>query len=115
MRPRHGDEWPRSIEPHGFVRQRSKVTEIAAGSATEIKNRMRRITLYRTEERPVILADIVVSRTAPEGSREPIVIRDRRLDEAPDLFHIIWLSGAAHRSSILPSLKGHVEVAIMLR
>jgi hypothetical protein len=101
MRPRHGDELPRSIKPHGFVPQRSKVTEIAAGSATEIKNRMRWVTLYRIEECRVILADIVVSRTAPESSREPIVIRDRRLAEAPDLFHIIWFSGATHGPSIL--------------
>src|ERR1700687_2441700 len=99
MRPRHGDELARSIEPHGFVPQRSKVTEIAAGSTTEVQNPMRRVTLYRIEERRVILADIVVSRTAPEGSREPIVIRDRRLAEAPDIFHIIWFSGAAHRPS----------------
>src|ERR1700686_4200914 len=101
MRPRHGDELPSSIEAHGPVPQRSKVTEIAAGSATEIKNRMRRITLYRSEERRVILADIVVSRSAPESAREPIVIRDRRLAETPNLFHIIWFAGGAHRSSIL--------------
>ncbi len=63
---------------------------------------MRRITLYRIEERRIILADIVVPRAAPEGSREPIVIRDRRLAEAPDLFRIIWFSDAAHRPSILP-------------
>ena len=74
---------------------------------------MRWMTLYRTEERRVILADIVMSRTVPEGSREPIVIRDRRLAEAPDLFDIIWFSGAAHRSSILQSLKGQAEVAVM--
>ena len=102
MRLRHDDKLPRSIEPHGFVPQRSKVAEIAPGSATEIKNRMRRITLYRIEECRVILADIVVSRTGPEGSREPIVIRDRRLAEEADLFHIIWFSGAAHRQLILP-------------
>ena len=102
MRARHGNELPRSVEPHGFVPQGSKVTEIAAGSATEIKNRIRRVALYRIEECSVILADIVVSRTVPEGSCEPIVIRDRRLAEAPDLFQIIWYSGAAHRPSILP-------------
>ena len=102
MRARHGDELLSSIEPHGFVPQGSKVTEIAAGSATEIKNRIRRFALYRIEECRVVLADIVVSRTVPEGSCEPIVIRDRRLAEAPDLFQIIWYSGAAHRPSILP-------------
>jgi hypothetical protein len=78
------------------------VAEIAAGSTTEIKNRVGRVALYRIEERRVVLADIVVSRTFPEGSCEPIVIRDRRLAEAPDLFHIIWYSGMAHRPSILP-------------
>jgi len=61
------------------------VAEIAAGSATEIKNRVGRVALYRIEERRVVLADIVVSRTFPEGSCEPIVIRDRRLAETPDL------------------------------
>src|ERR1700686_1961921 len=104
MRPRHGAELARSIEPHGLVPQRSKVTEIAAGSATEVQNPMRRVTLYGIEERGVILADIVVSRTAPEGSRDPFVIRNRRLAEAPDLFHIVWFPVAAHRPSILPSL-----------
>jgi hypothetical protein len=38
----------RSIEPNGFVPQGSKVTEIATGSATEIKNRIRRLGLYQT-------------------------------------------------------------------
>jgi len=102
MRPRHGDELPRSIEPHGFVPQPSKVAEIAAGSAPEIKNRVRRVALYRFEECRVILADIVVSRTVPEGSCAPIVIRNRGLAETPDLFHIPWFSGADHRLSIFP-------------
>jgi hypothetical protein len=71
MRARHGNELLRSIEPDGFVSQGSKVTEIAAGSAAEIKNRIRRLALYRVEESAVILADIVVSRTVPEGPCEP--------------------------------------------
>src|SRR5579863_8854940 len=104
MRARHGHELLRSIESHGFVPQGSKVTEIAAGSATQIKNRIRRITLYRTEECRVILADIVVSRTVPERPRKPIVIGDRGFAEAPDLFRIIRLWSAAHRLSLLRSL-----------
>src|SRR5438067_10786160 len=99
MRTRHGDELLRSIEPDGFVSQGSKVTEIAAGSATEIKNRVRRVALYRIEECSVILADIVLSRAVPEGPCEPIVIRDRRFAEAPDRFGVIHTSGAAHRPS----------------
>ena len=83
---RHGDEFPRSIKPYGFVPQRSKVAEIAPGSATEIKDSVGWITLYGIEECRVILADIVVSRTVPEGWGEPIVKRDRRLAEAADLF-----------------------------
>src|SRR5260221_9147165 len=102
MRARHGDELLRSIEPHGFVPhgfvpQGSKVTEIAAGSTTQIKNRIRRVALYRIEECRIILADIVVSRTVPESPGEPIVIRDRRVGEAPDLFRIIPSWGATHR------------------
>src|SRR5947207_14597132 len=97
MRARHGNELLRAIKPHGFVPQGSKVIEIAPGSATEIKNRIRRGTLYRIEECRVILADIVVSRTVPEGPCESIVIGDRRFAEAPDLFRIIPSSGAAHR------------------
>ncbi len=38
MRARHGNELLRSIEPDGFMPQGSKVTEIATGSATEVKN-----------------------------------------------------------------------------
>ena len=102
MRLCHDDELPRSIEPHGFVPQRSKVAEIAPGSATEIKDRVGRVSLYRFEECRVILADIMVSRTVPEGSCEPIVIRNRGLAETPDLFHIPWFSGADHRLSIFP-------------
>jgi hypothetical protein len=98
MCPRHGDELPRSIEPHGFVPPRSEVAEIAAGATTEIKDRVRRVTLYGIEECPVILADIVVSRTVPEGSGEPIVKRDRRLGDAADLFRIMEFSGAAHQT-----------------
>src|SRR5271156_5450361 len=106
MRPRHADELLRSIEPYGFVPQGSKVTEIAAGSATEIKNRIRWIALYRTEECRVILADIVVSRTIPERPCKPIVIGDRGFAKTPDLFRIIRLWGAAHRPSLFPSLAG---------
>ena len=98
MRARHGNELLRSIKPHGFVSEGSKVTEITPGSATEIKNRIRRGTLYRIEECRVILADIVVSRTVPEGSGEPIVKRDRRLAEAADLFRTTWFLGAAHQN-----------------
>jgi hypothetical protein len=55
------------------------MTEIAARSATKIKDRIRRVALYRIEECRVVLADIVVSRAFPEGLREPIVICDRHL------------------------------------
>ena len=74
MRARHGDELPRSVEPHGFVPQGSKVTEIAAGSATEIKDRVWWVALDGLEECRVILADIVVSCAVPELPCEPIVI-----------------------------------------
>src|SRR5215204_7824509 len=90
MRPRHGNELLRSIESNGFVPQRSEVAKIAAGSATEIKDAVGRVTLYGIEECRVILADIVVSRTVPESSGEPIVKRDRRLAEVADLFRITW-------------------------
>ena len=96
MRACHGNELLRSIEPDGFVPQGSKVTEIAAGSAAEIEDRIRRVALYRIEECRVILADIVVSCTVPEGPCEPIIVRDRRFAEEPDLFRIIRSWGAAH-------------------
>src|SRR5438874_10288730 len=83
VRLRHGDKLARSVEAHGFVPQRSKVNEVAAGTAPEIQDRIGRLTLYRIEQGRVILADIVASRTFPEGSCEPIVIRNRRLAEAP--------------------------------
>ena len=102
MRLRHDDKLPRSIEPYGFVPQRSKVAEIAPGSAPEIKNRVGWVSLYHFEECRIILADIVVSRTFPEGSCAPIVIRNGGLAETPDLFHIPWFSGADHRLSIFP-------------
>ena len=102
MRARHGNELLRSIEPDGFVPQGSKVTEIAAGSAAEIKDRIRRVPLYRIEECRVILADIVVSRTVQEGPCEPIVIRDRRFAEAADLVLSIRSWGATHRPSVFP-------------
>ena len=79
MRARHGDELLRPVEPHGFVPQRAEVTQIAAGSATKVKNGLRRVALYRIKECRVILADIVVSRAVPESPGEPIVIRDRRV------------------------------------
>jgi len=79
MRARHGDELPRSVEPHGFVPQGSEVTEITAGSTTKIKDGKRRLALYRIKECRVILADIVVSRAVLESPGEPIVIRDRRV------------------------------------
>jgi hypothetical protein len=63
--------------------------EIAAGSATEIEDGIRRVALYRIEECRVVLADIVVSRAVPESPGEPIVIRDRRVREAPDLLRAI--------------------------
>src|SRR5215208_7093243 len=97
MCPRHRDELPRSIESNGFVPQRSEVAKIAAGSATEIKDAVGRVILYGIEECRVILADIVVSRTVPEGSGEPIVKRDRRLAEAANIFRIMWVSSTAHQ------------------
>jgi hypothetical protein len=78
------------------VPQRSEVPEIAAGSTTEIKNRVGRVAFYRIEECRVVLADIVVSRTVPEGSCEPIVIRDRRLAEMPEQRALIDRSGMDH-------------------
>jgi hypothetical protein len=56
-----------------------EVDEIPAGSAAKIKDRIRRVTLYRVEERRVVLADIVVSRAVPESPGKSIVIRDRRV------------------------------------
>ena len=79
MRARHGDELSRSVEPHGFVPQGTEVDEIPAGSAAKIKDRIRRVALYRVEERRVVLADIVVSRAVPESPGKLIVIRDRRV------------------------------------
>jgi hypothetical protein len=55
------------------------MTEIAAGSTTKIEDGIRRVALYRIEERRVILADVMVSRAFPESLGEPIVIRDRRV------------------------------------
>ena len=59
MRARHRDEFLRSVEPHGFVPQGSEVAEIPAGPTTKIKDRIRRVALYRVEKRCVVLADIV--------------------------------------------------------
>src|SRR3954471_20610978 len=95
MCPRHRDELPRSIESNRFVTQRSEVAKIAAGSATEIKDTVGRVTLYGIEQCRVILADIVVSRAVPEGAGEPIVKRDRRLPETADLFRITWFFSTA--------------------
>src|SRR5438067_11230593 len=83
LRLRHGDKLARSVEAHGFIPQRSKVNEVAAGTAPEIQDRIGPLTVYRIEQCRVILADIVVSRTVPEGSCEPIVIRNRRLADDP--------------------------------
>ena len=106
MCSRHRGELPRSIESNGFVPQGSEVAKIAAGSATEIKDTVGRVTLYGTEQCRVILADIVVSRTVPEGSGEPIVKRDRRLAEAADRFRIRWFSskGSSKPSACLKNL-----------
>ena len=106
MRARHGDELLSSIEPHGFVPQGSKVTEIAAGSATEIEDRVWWIALDCLKEGRIILADIVVSRAIPELPCEPIVISDRRFAEAPDLFWTIRTVAAAHRPSMFPIFAG---------
>jgi hypothetical protein len=65
------------------------MTEIATGSATEIEDGIRRVALYRIEECGVVLADIVVSRAVPESPGEPVIIRDRCVREAPDLFRAI--------------------------
>jgi hypothetical protein len=89
MRAGHGNELLRSIEPDGFMPQGSKVTEIATGPATEVKNRIRWAALDRIEECQVVLTDIVVLRTVPESPRESIVIRDRRCAEVADLFRIV--------------------------
>src|SRR3954469_13617804 len=106
MRARHGDELLRSLEPHSFVPQGSEITEIAAGSATEIEDRVWWITLNGLEECRVILADIVVSCAVPELPCEPIVISNRHFAEAPGLFRTVQTVAAAHRSSMFPIFAG---------
>src|SRR4051812_31281046 len=106
MRACHSNELLRSVEPHGFMPQGSKVTEIAAGSATEIEDRVWWVTLDGLEECRVILADIVVSCAVPELSCELIVISDRRFAETPDLFWTIRIAAAAHRPSMFPTFAG---------
>src|SRR5215208_7167974 len=90
MCPRHGDELLRSVKPHGFVPQGSKVMEIAAGSAAEIEDRVWWVTLDGLKECRVILADIVVPCAVPELPCEPIVISDRRFAKTPGLLWTIW-------------------------
>src|SRR3954463_2212719 len=106
MRACHGNELLRPVEPHGFMAQGSKVTEIAAGSAAEIEDRVWWVTLDGLEECRVILADIVVSCAVPELPCEPIVISDRRFPKAPDLLWTIRPATAAHRASIFPIFFG---------
>src|SRR5215212_9605583 len=106
MRACHGDELLRAVEPHGFVPQESKVTEIAAGSATEIEDRVWWVTLDGLKECRIILADVVVSCAVPELPCEPIVISNRRFAEVPDLFRTMRIAAAAHRPSIFPILAG---------
>ncbi len=97
MRARHGHELPRSIEPYGFVPQGAEVTEIPPGCTTKIKDGIRRVVLYRVEECRVVLVDIVVSRAVPESPGKSIVIRDRRVREAPNLLRVIPSGRATHR------------------
>src|SRR4051794_14221952 len=103
MRACHGDELPRSVEPHGFVPQGSKVMEIAAGSATKIEDCVWWVALDGLKECRVILADIVESCALPELPCEPIVVSDRRFAKAPDLFWTIRAADAAHRPSTFPT------------
>src|SRR3954467_8387532 len=106
MRACHSDELLRSVEPHGFVPQGSKITEIAAGSATEIEDRGWWVALDGLKECRVILADIVVSCAVPELPCELIVISDRRFAEAPALFWTVRTVAAAHRPSMFPIFAG---------
>src|SRR3954469_4107361 len=106
MRACHGNELLRPVEPHGFMAQGSKVTEIAAGSAAEIEDRVWWVTLDGPKECRVILADIVVSCAVPELPCEPIVISDRRFAEAPDLFWTVRSVAATHRLSMFPIFPG---------
>ena len=96
----------RSVKPYGFVSQGSKVTEIAAGSATGIEYRVWWVALYGLKECRVILADIVVPCAVPELSCESIVISDRRFAEAPDLFWTVRTAAAPHRPSMFPIFAG---------
>src|SRR5258708_12180453 len=77
--------------------QGSEVTEIPPGYTSKIKDGIRRVALYRVEECRVVLADIVVARAVPESPGKSIVIRDRRVREAPNLLRVIPSGGAAHR------------------
>ena len=86
MRARHGNELLRSIKPHGFVPQGSKVTEIAPGSATEIEYRERRLTLDMPQQRLNVLADVVIVRAFPEFFGMLIVVLQR---EAADFLQVL--------------------------
>src|SRR6266446_9004270 len=102
MQARHGHELQRSVEPHGFVPRGSEVTEIPAGSTTKIKYGIRRVALYRVEECRVVLVDIVVSCAVPKSPGKSIVIRDRRVREAPNLLRVIPSGGAVDQPPMFP-------------
>jgi hypothetical protein len=73
---------------------------------TKIKDGIRRVALYRAEECRVVLADIVVSRAVPESASKSIVIRDRRVREAPNPLRVIPSGGAAHRPPMFSYCEG---------
>src|SRR4051794_36804887 len=80
------------------------MTEIAAGSAPEIKDRIRWLALYRIQKGGVVLADIVVPRTLPERLCESVVIREGRFAKMPDLFRSVQRLVTFHRSLIFSSV-----------
>ena len=72
----HGHEFLRPVQAHGIMAQCTKMAEIPAWPATQIKDGARRIALDRVEERCVVLADIVIPCAIPERVGQPIVLGD---------------------------------------
>src|SRR5205814_5146112 len=106
MCSRHRGELPRSVESDGFVPQRSEVGKITAGSATEIKDAVGRVTLYSIEECRVILADIVVSRTVPErlGRTDRKTRSSSRRGGGPLPHHVVFGCCSSEPSACLKKL-----------
>ena len=120
----HLDETRRSIEADGFVAERSKIGQVAAGTTAEVEQHERRRAFDRAQERSIVLGNVMVARSLLKRLRRCVIMGERSFGKRFKLQGGKWLAhGFIAAQSIigvesrggLPSLPGRTMAHFIQR